>query len=468
MSRRRRTILASCICICLGFWLFWNISGIDIALPGVGSISKAVLPSCKHSADHETLFILRTGVTEIADRIPAHLSTSLQCATQHVIFSDYAETFSGERVLDALELVDPNIVANNSDFELYRRVKQHGRAILSQSELSGNLSQAPSGTGHTEIPGWKLDKWKFVPMVNRTFYEYPDMKWYVFAEGDTSILWSTLQTYLAGMDHTKPHYLGSATNIGDDPAFAYGGAGFIVSQPAMRMIADYYSDHKAEIETITQKSWAGDAVLGKVFFNAGVHVKDVWPLLHGASTSQALFARPYSPGVPKEAEQVWCYPAASLHHMSSTAVDGLWHYEQQWLEQRANVSRLNWRLYLMCLCTLLTPSSQNTELIRHKDIFVDLVMPQMTGARTDWDNLNDSDAGNATSIDDCRATCERNSTCRQYSYDQSGVCKTRVNPRLGIATKGVISGWLEDRVAAFANEMPPCEKEGFDNLPGPW
>jgi hypothetical protein len=165
------------------------------------------------------------------------------------------------------------------------------------------------------------------------------VKWYVFAEGDTSILWSTLQAYLAGMDHTEPHYLGSATNIGDDPAFAYGGAGFIVSQPAMRMIADYYSDHKAEIETITQKSWAGDAVLGKVFFNARVPVKDVWPLVHGASTSQALFARPYSPGVPKEAEQVWCYPAASLHHMSSTAIESLWHYEQQWLEQRVNVSR---------------------------------------------------------------------------------------------------------------------------------
>jgi hypothetical protein len=338
MSRRRRTILATCICICLSFWLFWNISSIDIALPGVGGISKAVLPSCKHSVDHKTLFILRTGVTEIADRIPAHLSTSLQCSTQHVIFSDYAETFLGERVLDALELVDPDIVANNSDFELYRRVKQHGRAVLSQSELSGNLSQAPSGTGHTEIPGWKLDKWKFVPMVNRTLYEYPDMKWYIFAEGDTSILWSTLEAYLAGMDHTEPHYLGSATNIGDDPAFAYGGAGFIVSRPAMRMIADYYSTHKAAVEAYTLARWAGDAVLGKVFFDAGVPVKDIWPVVHGASTSEALFARPYSPGVPKEAEQVWCYPAASLHHMSSAAVDSLWHYEQQWLEQRVNVS----------------------------------------------------------------------------------------------------------------------------------
>jgi len=337
ISKRRRTVLTACIC--MAFWGFWNISSIDIALPSIGDISKTILPSCKYLAeDHETLLILRTGATEIADRIPTHISTSLRCFKQHVIFSDYAETFLGERVLDALELVHPDIVANNHDFDLYRRIKQHGRAALAQSELSGNQYQTPDGSGHTEIPGWKLDKWKFVPMVNRTFYEYPDMKWYVFAEGDTSVFWSTLHAYLASIDHTEPHYLGSVTNIGDDPAFAYGGAGFIVSRPAMRMITDYYSTHKAEIESLTQKSWAGDAVLGKVFFDAGVPVKDIWPVVHGESTNQALFARPWSPGVPKEAEQIWCYPAASLHHMSPAAVDGLWHYEQQWLEQRVNVS----------------------------------------------------------------------------------------------------------------------------------
>lgn len=157
MSKRRAIVLTACIC--LTFWIFWNISSLDIALPSIGGISQAALPSCKHSAeDHETLLILRTGATDIADRIPTHISTSLRCFKHHVIFSDYAETFLGERVLDALESVDPDILANNPDFDLYRRVKQHGRAALAQSELSGNQSQVPSGSGHTEIPGWKLDK----------------------------------------------------------------------------------------------------------------------------------------------------------------------------------------------------------------------------------------------------------------------------------------------------------------------
>ena len=68
------------------------------------------------------------------------------------MFSDYAKTFLGERLLDALELVDPDIVANNHDFDLYRRIKLYRRAVLSQNELSGNQSQHPSGTGNNGDP----------------------------------------------------------------------------------------------------------------------------------------------------------------------------------------------------------------------------------------------------------------------------------------------------------------------------
>jgi len=96
-------------------------------------------------------------------------------------------------------------------------------------------------------------------------------------------------------------------------------------------------------------------------------------------------------------------------------------------------------------------------------------MPQMTDVLMDWDNQSDNDETDAKSIDDCRAACERNSTCTQYSYEQSGGrCKTRINPVLGIAKMGFISGWFEDRIAAFETNMAPCDKEGFDTLPGEW
>jgi hypothetical protein len=95
---------------------------------------------------------------EIADRLPAHISTSLRCFPNHTVFSGDEENFQGERVLDALEFIDPQIVANNKEFDLYRRLQRDGRAGLAPSELSGNEAQALSDSGHAEIPGWKLDK----------------------------------------------------------------------------------------------------------------------------------------------------------------------------------------------------------------------------------------------------------------------------------------------------------------------
>jgi hypothetical protein len=325
--------------LCLGCLLFWTLSptsSSSSSLQFISDTSAAVrsLPCHDLPGGQEMLFILRTGATEIADRLPAHISTSLRCFPNHVVFSDYEEQFDGERVLDALEFTDPQIIANNQGFELYRRLQRDGRAGLTPSELSGSEAQALSDSGHNEIPGWKLDKWKFVPMVNRTLHVYPNMDWYVFMEADSFILWSTLQLYLSKMDPTKPHYLGVDTYIGDDPAFAHGGAGFIVSRPAMRSVVDYHSGHKAEIEAYTDRHWAGDAVLGKTLKDAGVPLTSVWPLVHGESTGHAFFARSGSPGVPKEYKQIWCYPAGTYHHMSSAAVESLWHFEQQWLEHR--------------------------------------------------------------------------------------------------------------------------------------
>jgi hypothetical protein len=322
---------------CLLFWTFSPTSSSSLQFISDTSTAVRSLPCHELPGGQETLFILRTGATEIADRLPAHISTSLRCFPNRIVFSDYEEQFDGERVLDALEFTDPQIIANNQGFELYRRLQRDGRAGLAPSELSGSEAQALSDSGHNEIPGWKLDKWKFVPMVNRTLHEYPDMDWYVFMEADSFILWSTLQLYLSKMDPTKPYYLGVDTYIGDDPAFAHGGAGFIVSRPAMRSVVHCYSGHKAEIEAYTDRHWAGDAVLGKTFKDAGVPLTSVWPLVHGESTGHAFFARSGSPGVPKEYKQIWCYPAGTYHHMSSAAVESLWHFKQQWLEHREKV-----------------------------------------------------------------------------------------------------------------------------------
>jgi hypothetical protein len=294
------------------------------------------LPCFSLPGGNETLVVLRTGSTEIQDRLPIHTSTSFRCYPHHLIFSDYEEDFLGEHILDALDSVDPNIVAHHQDFELYRRLKQNGRAALAATELSGSNVNAEGATGHVDNPGWKLDKWKFLPMLNRTLFEYPDMKWYLFIEADTLIFWSSLQSYLAAKDHTKPHYAGDVHYIGDT-GFAHGGAGFVVSQPALRTLVEYYAAHKAEIEAFTDGQWAGDLVLGKTFLNAGVPMTHIFPLMQGKDPGLLLYARENNDSVPVESEQQWCFPTASYHHLSPAVLEDLWLIEQQWLGNKVDV-----------------------------------------------------------------------------------------------------------------------------------
>lgn len=74
------------------------------------------------------------------------------------------------------------------------------------------------------------------------FHLYPDKKWYTFVETDTYMFWATMLQFQASLDHTKPYHMGSQNWIGDD-AFAHGGSGFVVSNPALRLFVGYYATH---------------------------------------------------------------------------------------------------------------------------------------------------------------------------------------------------------------------------------
>jgi hypothetical protein len=118
-------------------------------------------------------------------------------------------------VVDALSSVTREIQDDYPDFELYRRLKSLERSALSTLELAGAGSEASQWHGKMENWGYKFDKCKFLPVVNRKFHEYPDKKWYIFVEADSFIFWRSTLQYLGLLDHTKPHYSGSQMFVGD-------------------------------------------------------------------------------------------------------------------------------------------------------------------------------------------------------------------------------------------------------------
>lgn len=288
-SRRRSQSYLRVILIVLSLLIIWS------SLPTLALVEKQILrdepPTAEHDPDYrilpganETLVIMRTGSTELQDKLPIHLATTLTRYPDSIIFSDFEEDFENRHILDALESVDQNLRETSPDFELWRRLKQHGRASLQSDELSGQTIWIDHGTGKAINPGWyyantqllygrlmilrKLDKFKFLPMVSRTLHEYPDKKWYIFVEPDTFIFWQTLLTYLSNLDWTKPYYLRGQMNIGDI-TFGQGGNGFIVSRPALQNVVTHYQAHQKEYEDFTDGHWAGDCVLGKAFKDSG-------------------------------------------------------------------------------------------------------------------------------------------------------------------------------------------------------
>lgn len=337
LSNRPTKLRILALAICAALVLTWNVQSrwsegnIKIEPSGVTDISLPPRPSCKHLPGAEdALIIFKTGSTELKDRLPIHLNTTLQCYPNYIIFSDFGERFDNEHIIDALEFVSTDIQSHHDDFKLWRRLQQGGRAIFETSELSGPDSEAIEAVGKPKNPGWKLDKWKFLPMVKRTLDNYPSMKWYVFVEADTYLLWASLLQYLAFLDHTQHYYIGSQTYIGDT-LFAHGGTGFIVSQPAMRMVVARYNARQQEIESYTDAHWAGDCVLGKVFKDAGVKFTSAWPILQGDYPGLVPYARPDGRPIADSSMREWCYPVVSYHHMSPTDIRDMWNFEQEWL-----------------------------------------------------------------------------------------------------------------------------------------
>ena len=274
---------------------------------------------------NDTLVVMKTGSTELQDKLPIHFNTTLRCYPNYAIYSDVAEEFHGHQILDSLEDVDPEIKASHDDFALYRRLQQQsGRAGLEQSELSGTDSKPPGASGKTENPGWKLDKWKFLPLMRKTLRNHPEKPWYVFVETDTFLFWETLLAYIAVLDASKPYYIGGQTWIGD-VEFAHGGSGYLVSRPALERVVKQYEENQHEWEKFTDNHWAGDCVLGKAFKDAGIPLTPAWPIFQGDDIGNMNYGH---------SQRLWCQPTVSYHHLDALAIEDLWKYGRSWASRQ--------------------------------------------------------------------------------------------------------------------------------------
>ncbi|CAE7218201.1 hypothetical protein CFE70_010280 [Pyrenophora teres f. teres 0-1] len=387
---------------------------------------------CPHSdlAD-DILVVLRTGATESLEKVPVHFRTTLRCVPHFVVHSDLEEEIEGHAVHDVLKDVTEDTKKKQDDFKLYHQLQEHGRRGVKYEKAETSMSGSSQGDYlRTDNAGWQLDKWKFLPMVDQALKEKPDAKWYVFIETDTYLGWNNLLQFLGQFDDSKPYYIGKHLFI-KDVEFAYGGAGFALSNPAIRKVSQQRSGRLSEYEEFTATHWVGDCALGKVLEDAKVPLYRAFPHFQGDSPATL------NPAISKIDRGLWCYPTITYHHVSPAEIEELWAFEQDWYQR-------------------------HPILLRHRDIFMELVRPKIGASVLEWNNMSADKEYNAhdhsavdnefernawKSFDHCHALCEEQADCIQFSFNE-GSCGISTTFKLGYAKPQTRfrSGWMLDRV----------------------
>lgn len=373
--------------------------------------------------------ILKTGAKEHNNRLLTHLDTVSSCFAPGdlLIFSDLQDQKGPYKINDALDKLSAITAKQNPDFDLYhlqRRLKDAGSVF---EYLQG---------------GWALDKYKFLPMVQKAWYERPDKDWYVFFETDTYVFWNNMLEFLSHFEPEKALYLGSPVWPADGTViFAHGGSGFVLSRAAMRRLnSDVPDEMLGGYEYgIKVSEWCcGDQVLAEVLKRKGINLRGYWPMFNGEKPSTLFFD-----------DESWCQPILTFHHLASSEVTELWTEEKHWITGIEE--------YAEFPGTILT----------FEELFRDYVFTFLLREeeKINWNNHAGSREGvselkvPADSIQKCRSLCEKQVTCLQYCfYESDRICdlskSVRIGERLEVNEDGnrIISGWMLQRIAVWMKE----------------
>ena len=445
--RNRLTVAAGVILVIISYQQYFLPCRHNI----VSQSQKAVVPPCPLSPlAHEILLVVRTGVTEALSKLPVHFNTTFQCIPDYIIYSDYSEVIENHQIYDVLDEVSESLKNSTPEFRLYEHFLTHGRADL---DSTLHLGSGPSGS--LDNPAWKLDRFKFLPMVDKALRHRPNAKWFVFIEADTYLVWQNLLQYLDQFDASKDFYIGKHMFIGD-VLFAHGGSGFIISNPAMRKVTERRNTNLAEYDEYTASSWAGDMVLGKALKDVDIPLFWAWPHFQGDPISSL------DQNVAKVERKPWCYAPITYHHMHSEEIHDLWLFEQ-------------------------TRQLQGPSELLHRDMFKEYILPKLVPRIENWDNLCMDPTPNVQdSREKCHRACETDGSCLQYSY-AGGRCSKSSAVRYGnqansqcleysvAASKcvrwqdeiygggGIQSGWMVERLARYVEDMDrECHGEVHD------
>lgn len=366
--------------------------------------------------------VLKMGASEVSMQLPAYMNRLGRCQPNILLFSDRKADYNGLDVHDALANLRPEYRFGNQDFDVYDAIQR-----------------ADNRHGKTR-EGWRLDKYKFLPMMELTRHLRPKSHWFVFIELDTYVNWDNMHRFLVNFDPNTSYYFGSPVWPRKKPVFAHGGTGFVLSSAALdklkargRLFAeDKHLPGTHLFGKDMKQECCGDEVLASVLKESGITLRGYWPMFNGEKPVTVRFGR-----------QQWCEAILTLHHMSVDDFAGLERWESS---------------------SLRTPSKP----ITFEELFT-YIEPSLRDRAEDWTNKSEDviHRGNhaSKSFDTCSTACMKDHMCVQFEH-VGDTCRLSHDIRLGNRQpaepgKKWTSGWMMSRIHAFKAAHSPCNGAHF-------
>ncbi|GIJ88320.1 hypothetical protein Asppvi_007240 [Aspergillus pseudoviridinutans] len=365
------------------------------------------------------LFVVKSGATEIYEKLPTQLLTTLGCARDFLIFSDLEEQIGHYHIIDALADFNETMKKTHADFELYRQQQEYQRGGLDITTLKNDGKAA-----------WNLDKYKFLHMVEKTWVQRPNMDWYVFIESDTYIVWTNLLLWLRQFSPKKKLYMGSAAFVGDQ-GFGHGGSGYVISKALMKAFVGKNAWTAGRYDDVFPTECCGDFVLGRALkqeHNAGI--QNFWPQMNGEKPVTLEFG-----------SNQWCQPVITMHHVKPRERSIIFDFEQA----RDSIAV---PLLFRELSELPFPPGR------------------MRIQEDDWDNLAFVPVNlDNPSMESCREACENH--CFQWRYSEGECHISTESFRLGTkrlpeGQRRWFSGWNVQRIQEW-RDAHPCKETTWVN-----
>ncbi|KAF3039238.1 hypothetical protein E8E11_001507 [Didymella keratinophila] len=358
----------------------------------------------------EVQVVLKVAAGETAVN-KAHLSTVTSCIDNLIIVSEAEERLGDRQVYDILAELPKSYEVNNLDFQAY---------------VSHKKAHAEGETKQESQRSFKLDRFKYLPMVDKAYITAPKAKWYVFLESDVYFFWDTLFRLLSQLDPTEPHYLGAPHKGSEGRWFAYGGAGIVMSNGLMKQLMPAKVPGTTEIPresrlSVRFENWVkeearGDAVLSYAIQNVTGHrLEALDPTFSSDELRKITTYR-----------DRWCVPLLSLHQLSPEQMENLWKWERT---RPYNLKPFTYSSLLSYTHSFLANGP----------------------SREWWDNLSEAPVPNDRpahrNAGMCGSECHNDPNCLQWSFSQT-VCRHSNYIRLGDAVDKenggqgeFVSGW---------------------------